>query len=62
MVQRHSRAVILGVAEVMPINMGTVYYPLACPSGDRIKEENRVYFSTEEESQNAGYKQSARCN
>ena len=40
---------------------GTVYYPLACPSGDRVIEENRIYFETEDEAQNAGYKQSKRC-
>ena len=41
---------------------GTVYYPLACPSGDRIAEDNRVYFTNEIEASGAGYKQSKRCN
>ncbi len=41
---------------------GTVYYSLACPSGDRILEENRVYFNDEEEASSAGYKKSKRCN
>lgn len=41
---------------------GTVYYPLACTSGDRILQENRIYFDNEEEAVLAGYKQSARCN
>ena len=40
---------------------GTVYYPLVCPSGDRIIEENRVYFNTIDEARGAGYKQSSRC-
>ncbi len=41
---------------------GTVYYPLACPSGNRIAEDNRVYFNNEDEASGAGYKQSKRCN
>ncbi len=49
-------------AEFFASRNGTVYYPLACPSGNRILEENRVYFSTEDEARSAGYKQSARCN
>ena len=40
---------------------GSVYYPLDCSSGDRIKEENRTYFLTEEEAKSAGYKKSSRC-
>lgn len=40
---------------------GTAYYPLGCSSGDRIIEDNRVYFNTEEEARSAGYKQSSRC-
>ncbi|MCD5390156.1 MAG: hypothetical protein LR005_02120 [Candidatus Pacebacteria bacterium] len=41
---------------------GTVYYPLACSSGDRIAEKNRVYFNNEVEARGAGFKQSKRCN
>ena len=41
---------------------GTVYYPLACPAGERIAEDNRVYFENEDEARSAGYKQSKRCN
>ena len=41
---------------------GTVYYPLACPAGKRIAEDNRVYFENEDEARSAGYKQSKRCN
>lgn len=40
---------------------GTVFYPLACPSGNRIDLENRVYFETKQEAQSAGYKPSSRC-
>lgn len=49
-------------AEFFASKNGTVFYPLACPSGDRIADENRVYFETEKEALEAGYKVSARCN
>ncbi|MGB0925355.1 MAG: hypothetical protein ACPGTS_01455 [Minisyncoccia bacterium] len=49
-------------AEFFASKNGTVYYPLACPSGSRILEENRVYFAHHKEAQNAGYKISSRCN
>ena len=49
-------------AEFFASKNGTVYYPLACPSGDRILQENRVYFSTADEARGAGYKQSSQCN
>ncbi len=41
---------------------GTVYYPLACISGDRILEKNRIYFESEKKAIGAGYKKSKRCN
>ncbi len=41
---------------------GTVYYPLACPAGERIDKENRVFFENENEAKSAGYKKSKRCN
>lgn len=38
---------------------GTKYHPsTGCSFVDRIKPENRIYFSTEEEAQNAGYEPS----
>lgn len=49
-------------AEFFASKNGTVYYPLICPSGNRILEENRIYFSNSVEAESAGYKVSARCN
>ena len=49
-------------AEFFASKNGTVYYPLACPSGQRIKQENRIYFTTVQEAQSAGYKESSQCN
>ena len=40
---------------------GGKYYPILCDAGKRIKEENRIYFSHEEEARDAGYVRSARC-
>ena len=40
---------------------GTRYYPIGCKSADRIKEENRVYFMTEEEAQDTGLTRAAGC-
>lgn len=39
---------------------GRVYYRSSSPAASRIKEENRVYFSSEEEAQKAGRHRSAR--
>ncbi|OGI84753.1 hypothetical protein A3F97_03300 [Candidatus Nomurabacteria bacterium RIFCSPLOWO2_12_FULL_41_10] len=40
---------------------GTKYYSLGCSAGKTIKQENRVYFTTGEEAQRAGYMLSASC-
>lgn len=40
---------------------GTKYYPLGCGSVSRINEENKVFFQSEEEAQNAGYTRTTSC-
>ncbi len=40
---------------------GTKYYSLGCSGGKTIKQENRVYFSTKEEAEGAGYELSSSC-
>lgn len=40
---------------------GTKYYPIGCGSAGRIKEENRVYFVTEDEAKAAGYDRTTAC-
>lgn len=40
---------------------GTKYYPSNCKSANRIKEENRVYFKTEQEAQSSGYERTSTC-
>jgi len=42
-------------------NRGTKYYSIGCSAGKTIKQENRVYFSTGEEAQKAGYDLSSSC-
>ena len=42
-------------------NRGTKYYSIGCSAGKTIKQENRVYFTTGEEAQKAGYELSSSC-
>ncbi len=41
---------------------GSKYYSLSCSAGKTIKQENRVYFTTGEEAEQAGYTLSSSCN
>lgn len=41
---------------------GTAYYPRDCSAGNRIKEENRIWFETKEEAESQGYKPAQNCN
>jgi hypothetical protein len=43
-------------------NKGSKYYTISCSAGKTIKQENRIYFATGEEAQNAGYSLSSGCN
>ncbi|MCX6755138.1 MAG: hypothetical protein NT068_01165 [Candidatus Nomurabacteria bacterium] len=40
---------------------GKKYYPVGCSAGKTIKESNKIYFSTGEEAQSAGYELSSSC-
>lgn len=40
---------------------GTKYHLVTCGSANAIKEENRIYFSTENEAVAAGYTRAANC-
>ena len=40
---------------------GKMYYPLGCASAKRIKPENEVWFSTENEAIKSGYTKSSMC-
>lgn len=41
---------------------GSKYYSISCSAGKTIKQENRVYFTTGEEAEVAGYTLSSSCN
>lgn len=41
---------------------GSKYYSISCSAGKTIKQENRIYFSTGEEAERAGYVLSSACN
>jgi hypothetical protein len=40
---------------------GTKYYPAGCGGISRIKEENKVYFTTEKDAQDKGYTRTDTC-
>lgn len=40
---------------------GTKYYPPDCGTANRIKEENKIYFSTEQEAQEKGFERTSTC-
>lgn len=40
---------------------GTVYHLEGCAGAERIKEENKIYFSSKEEAEKAGYRPAANC-
>ena len=42
-------------------NRGKKYYSIGCSAGKTIVHENRVYFATREEAEQAGYELSASC-
>jgi hypothetical protein len=41
---------------------GKKYYTISCSAGKTIKQENRIYFTTGEEAEQAGYTLSSSCN
>lgn len=41
---------------------GSKYYTISCSAGKTIKQENRIYFATGEEAEQAGYTLSSGCN
>ena len=40
---------------------GAKYYPTECSGANRIKEENKIYFTTPEQAEAAGYELSLVC-
>ena len=42
-------------------NRGSKYYSIGCSGGKTIKQENKIYFSTKEEAERAGYELSSSC-
>ena len=41
---------------------GTKYYLPTCSGASRIKEENKIWFNSESEAENAGFTKSSTCN
>jgi len=40
---------------------GTVYHLPWCPGAGRIKDENKIWFESKEDAENAGYRPAANC-
>ena len=40
---------------------GTAYYPPSCAGAGRIKEENKIWFSSQKEAESLGYKPASNC-
>lgn len=40
---------------------GTKYYPVNCKSASRIKDENKIYFMSGEEAEDAGLEKTSTC-
>ncbi len=49
------------VGKFVASKQGKKYFPVDCGSSKTIKEQNRVYFSTEAEAITAGYEKSKSC-
>jgi len=40
---------------------GKYYYPIDCSLANRLKEENKIYFKSQEEAESRGYIYNTRC-
>lgn len=40
---------------------GRYYYPIDCSLANGLKEENRIYFKTQQEAEESGYVYNTRC-
>ena len=40
---------------------GTKFYPLGCKAAERIKQENRIYFASVLEAEQAGFERTSTC-
>jgi len=47
--------------EIVASKNGTRYYLSGCSGGNRIKEENKIYFTSVAEAEGAGYTKAKNC-
>ncbi len=50
-----------GEKQIVASKNGEAYYYIWCSGAKRIKEENKVYFSSKEEAEKAGYRPAKTC-
>jgi hypothetical protein len=58
------RSKALSPSETKPFfasSNGSKYYYIGCSGGKTIKQENKIYFTTKEEAERAGYELSTSC-
>ncbi|OGZ29634.1 MAG: hypothetical protein A2931_03065 [Candidatus Niyogibacteria bacterium RIFCSPLOWO2_01_FULL_45_48] len=54
-------AVLASEALFVASKNGTAYYPPSCAGAGRIKEENKIWFSSQKEAESLGYKPASNC-
>jgi methylphosphotriester-DNA--protein-cysteine methyltransferase len=55
------RLIAEGIIKMAGYRPGKIYGTLSCSSGKRMKLENRVFFHSEQEAINAGYRPCGHC-
>ncbi len=50
-----------GEKKFLASSKGTKYHRVDCPGAQTIKEENRIYFSSEDEARKAGFTPAGNC-
>jgi len=51
----------VGIHPYVASKRGKKYYPISCSAASTLKQENKIYFDTEEEAQAKGYSLSQSC-
>ena len=52
---------VVETSQFVASKQGKKYFPVDCGTAKAIKEENKVYFGSEEEAKGAGYERSLTC-
>ncbi len=58
---RNGQSVLADQGNYLASKNGTKYYPKGCSAGQRIKEDNRIWFITSAEAEKAGFTTTTLC-